>query len=648
MTESTSTPNQSDSAFEILEVTQATELVQGMESRGDFKFRGIYTVFNTILEWTNRFSSNGILPTAEQVSRESSMDLDRTRIFINELLGRGSNKTRLILFFPSMEFHAGTQDLTRMVVFCRPTKADGITARRYYLAYVEKNLKAVQNWLDARSTRNDSEYTRAIHEKIRQGKLPDTHYGAEISRFFYHDYDTTPEQKKQTYQQFVRPILQKLIQNKKLLYIALKGSTHPYKGIFLNRMDELEAGFTILTEYHNANISGSVNLSVEEPEMTARELHNISDAQLSSMSPGNRQVILELRLLAPAVLKLRKEQHESKVKESLEKILEDLVKRQSIVDLTRLKIVDDDIRRAVMRASGVLHTDFPSGGQVVDYILHKKSVDQALKNAIERFEKNRDDLEVQILSAMGIEQYLDSDQMRMFQELEKKVLFQRLPWLVRIWRFFFGKGQIRPEESAAIKRELQKAKESEKLRIQTQEARKAQKRLASERMKGEGEEEDAATKLAGTTQAVFEQSPEDPVEENQASLSINSEETLRAEEDLRNIVEILDRAWKEGKFPNREYLLQQLDSERFDEDSLVLFLKKFGRKDILSFRIKHDKPEYVWPILISRRFLAQNGNKMLRKAMADADAQRNASMPNQEKFDVATSLEDFLNRALNK
>jgi len=108
----------------------------------------------------------------------------------------------------------------------------------------------------------------------------------------------------------------------------------------------------------------------------------------------------------------------------------------------------------------------------------------------------------------------------------------------------------------------------------------------------------------------------------------------------------LDRAWDSGMFPNREFLLQRF--QEFNEDTLITFLKKHARKEIFSFRIRHDKPEYVWPIMISRRYLRQKGKALLSKYASEADEQRNALMPNQEKFDVATSIEDFLNRVFAK
>ena len=115
---------------------------------------------------------------------------------------------------------------------------------------------------------------------------------------------------------------------------------------------------------------------------------------------------------------------------------------------------------------------------------------------------------------------------------------------------------------------------------------------------------------------------------------------------LARMIGILDEAWQRGELPNRESLLPHFPE--LDENLLIAFLKKHGRKDIFSYRIHHDKPEYQWPVLISKQYIRKNGRKLLEKAKAEADTQRKASMPNQEKFDIASALEDFLNRLMVK
>jgi len=116
----------------------------------------------------------------------------------------------------------------------------------------------------------------------------------------------------------------------------------------------------------------------------------------------------------------------------------------------------------------------------------------------------------------------------------------------------------------------------------------------------------------------------------------------QARQNLDRISKILDEAWDRKELPNRTHVLEQLKD--FDEDSLVMFLKKHGRKEIYSFRVRNDDPKYVWPILISKKYIQRHGRRLYKEAIEAADKQRNASMPNQEKFDVATAQEDFFGR----
>jgi hypothetical protein len=75
------TKQQADSAtgqpFEVLDLQQSTEFVQALEARGDFKFKGIFKVFQTILDWTGRFSSTNILPSSDQIAKDVEIVQDR-------------------------------------------------------------------------------------------------------------------------------------------------------------------------------------------------------------------------------------------------------------------------------------------------------------------------------------------------------------------------------------------------------------------------------------------------------------------------------------------------------------------------------------------------------------------------------------------
>ncbi len=127
---------------------------------------------------------------------------------------------------------------------------------------------------------------------------------------------------------------------------------------------------------------------------------------------------------------------------------------------------------------------------------------------------------------------------------------------------------------------------------------------------------------------------------------------------LDKIINILDETWDKKELPNRLTLLEKLPELQNNEDYLIQFLKKNGKGKIFSFRIiPHDPnspkinlqdPKDQWPILISKKYIIKNANRLLKEAMDEEDKQRNALMPEQEKFDVATSIQNFLNKILSK
>ncbi len=644
-----------ESYLEVLDYQAASELTQAMEARGDFKYKGIFRLFNSILDWTSKFSANGILPTKEQLSRDNDMEIDRVRYYLDELMGKSPSQ-RMIVAMPAVDFVGGPRsELIRFVVYCRPEKKDGITAMKYYQAYQEKNLKAVSRWLASRPVRSGSEYADLIYERIEQGRLPDTQDGADIARNFYSELDTAPEKKRNTYTLFARPIIQKLIESRELLYLTTReGSSIPYKAIFVNQMEQLQIRFRVLAEYFLSNINPSGGSNDPTPEVIRPMVEKLVSGGLASLQAGYQQTVLELLLLIPTISRLQAENEEKARQQEMENLMSDLAKKSGIVDVTRMKFPNEGVKNSILHSAQIYYTEFPINGRLGEYILHTQAVSSAIKSASDRLEKTGDDTEVMILSSMGIEKQLEGEKLIFFQELEQRSLFNRLPWFIKVWRAILGRNALRPEEAIRIKMEQSRSLDEEKLRIRTSEARKAQKRLVSERMK-EGKAAVQQTSPGGSESRGAAQSSSYSGDEGDGAgdedsssggLTEKSEESLKAEETLKKIVTELDKAWDEKLFPGRDLLLAKFPE--FTEDSLIFFLKKYGRKEILSFRISHDKPEYKWPILVTRRYIKVNGKKLLSKAMADADEQRSAMMPNQEKFDIATSLEDFLNRVLSR
>lgn len=632
-------------AVRVLPLRAAEELVQSLEARGDFKYRGIQRVFEQIKEWSQSFNQRGILPSPEQLARDTELPEDKLRLYLLELLGRGSDGDRCVLALPAVQFIAGAgARISSMTVFCRPTAPDGDSARRFVTQYSTKNVQALEKWIGARGNQEPGRIREAITRAIQQGKVRETQARAEIVRLFYTDFDDTPERRRLAYMLFARPVIQKLIEDRKLLYLQTDlPDGRKVNGVYFHNPRDLEERCKALAEHYLKRIDPADLGDPPDPEALFQKLRS-SGGKYSSLADGDRQVFEDLLLISPAVGKVRKEQTETAKRQSLEQALDQLARIPRVAESTMFRNVAGETLAQLRAVNGVMHAEYAYRGRITDFFLHKNMINEAVKAARDAFDQTGDDTQVFILSAMGLERYLDKDQYRAFLDLEQRVLFEKLPLLVRLWRLLTGRGKLAQKEIVQTKQKAAVDQQREMQKIREEDARAAKKRLLSERLSGEDAESKKASAERKPEPAEHGIEAPEPQSEEEKYELVQQEQ--RAKDLLKKIVDTLDAAWEERLLPNREYVLQRVPE--LNEDELILFLKKHGRKEVLSFRIKHEKPEYVWPILISRRYLRRFGKRLLARVQGEADVQRKAAMPNQEKFDVATSVEDFLGRTLPK
>ena len=632
------------SGLQVLDVKQASDVVQALEARGDFKYKGIARLYTIITNWTDRFDSNGILPTLEQLCRESELPEDKVKAYLREMTGRGSTNSPVIVAMPSLQFVPGSDSrIENMTVYCRPGQREGGNAQRYYAAFVDKNTKALTRWLQVRPAPKADVTRNLLNQAIREGRLRDTRARTEVARLFLNEMDQTAEERRLNNVLHVRPVLKRLIDTKQML--LLNGQTpdgQDFNGVFFNQGTELEDRFNVIAEYFTRNVSAGGG-DASDPEAVRTQLDAVDAGRYASLNESQKQVVQELLLLTPVVIKNRKAAVEKTREEALTKVVEELLKHPRPVEASALKSVEAEDAAHMRSIKGILHADYALGGRIREFYLHKDNVAQAIDHARQLFDTDGNDVEVRILSAMGLERHLDTDRYRAFLDLEQRTLFSYLGFFKRLWRMLTGNRKLSEKEVVQLKREAQKEQEQERARVRKTEARKAQKELVSKRMKGadEGGESEGAGEGGSRAGGDHVNAPEPPSSEEKAAQDQSREE---ARETLKQIVDILDEAWKNRLLPNRTYLVERMKG--FDEDQLIMFLKKYGRKEVLSFQIKHDRPEYVWPILISRRYLRRFGKSLLGRVSDEADAQRKAQMPDQHKFDVANSIEEFLNRVL--
>ena len=126
---------------------------------------------------------------------------------------------------------------------------------------------------------------------------------------------------------------------------------------------------------------------------------------------------------------------------------------------------------------------------------------------------------------------------------------------------------------------------------------------------------------------------------------LSPEEEKQVKDVLQAIVTALDTAWDAKLYPDREYVMQNVKTG-MSEDQFVMFMKKHSQKEILSFQIKSKTNKYKWPILVSRHYLKRHGKRLLEIAKRESDIERRAPAPDQDKFDLYTFMEEFLERVL--
>ncbi|MCB1173096.1 MAG: hypothetical protein KDK39_06010 [Leptospiraceae bacterium] len=633
--------------FKILALKQAHDSVQALESRGDFRFRGIQSVYNTIVKWTEGFNTNGVLASFDQINHDSKLPEEKIKEYLRELAGRGTGGAgKVIAIIPAVQFLPGSSArLDSMATFCRPTETEQGQVDRYIQAQIQKSAQAVGSWIQGRKQESADQMRETLLAAIAGGKLPLTRARATIARLFKNEYDVTDEDRIRTNQQFVKPVLKILLDQRRL--VLLKGTTpagESFTALFFNQDQELNSRAAVLIEYFINHIAHQRPADDEsELDFILRRISEMG-ADCQQLPPGEQQVVQELLVLAPRVKKAQEAEVEKERHGKLEQVVDMLHRVGHVVDVSLFRDFSDETIAELGHIKDVLITEYIHRGKITGFYLHRNRIHDAIGHARELFDRNGDDSHVQILSGMGLEKYLDRDHYKAFVDLEQKVLFEHLPFFVRLWRALFGQRKLSQKELVQIKTRVQKDQADAKVRIRKVEAAKERKKLASKRMQDAGKDESEASANSEAAKEGFGKPEEESDEEKLAKVK----QMEAAKERMRKVLHVLDEAWAAGTFPNRENVLRELKDTFEDENDLVMFLKKHGRKEIFSFRIPIEKPEYVWPVLVTRRYLKKNGKSLYNKYQEMADKQRKAEMPNQELFDIASAVELFLGRILPK
>ena len=641
---------QNSQFFRVVDFNPAAQAVQGMESRGDFQYKGIYRFFLSINEWTEKFLANKILPNAEQLTRDISLEKDKVDFFINELCFKSNPP--IIKKITTVEFELSdlrksenlTTGLRRNTVFARPSTLDAGSSQRYINGCNERSVAAIKRAIaEVRVPWHGDKFKEYIFSRINANKLSDTYASFDVGNLFNCSYDSCKQLKENTINTHLKPILKKLVDDKILLFFrnekALKSAN---KSIFLyNSKDEVIERIEIYVNYLKKHIIPSLQKIGVIGGVTDEEYSDFASLATKILaymddSYGDQKYMVEELIILGAFYENYRE--EIKRKEQKDKIIEvvKLVENAGkLVDIATIRIngepIPKEIIPAILANESLLYTEYDDRSNYFEFLLHRSAVNLAVDLAKKIYQSTGNDTDVRILSRMNINTNLDENLKKDFNLIEMESLFKYLPFLTRMWRTIMGNIYVTKAEADQIRR--QKEMEQKK-RINDSKAKqiaKEKSKLVEERMKQIEEIEQGSV--------VSENKESEP------DKKLTPEEEKQVKDVLQAVISALDTAWDAKVFPDREYVMQSVKTG-MTEDQFVMFLKKYSLKDVLSFQVKSKSNKFKWPILVSRHYLKRHGKRLLEIARREAETERRAPAPDQDKFDLYSYMEEFLERVL--
>lgn len=645
--------------LEVMDYTEALQMTQGMEARGDFQFKGIHKMFLLVSEWTEKFSTNQILPEPKQVMREVAIDKAKFDLFFHELCVKIRppilKKVSLLEFNPNgtgpFEYIDGY--VRHLTVLVRPGTKDQNSAYRYIEVTNEMSVKAIVRYFKEIQKSNISEhYKDDIIGKIVENKLGETYVSSQIGNLFDNPYDKDSELKNETLRLHLKPVLKKLVEDKHLYFFRNEKALKPVnKSVFLYNdknfiLTRIEAYKTylrkkIIPDLQRIGVIGQVS---EQDFADIRRITSMVIPFMNESYGDGKSMVEELIILTDFYEKGKLEEEKKQQKDKIEEIVSFLKESGKIVDIKNIRIKGEPLSEEIVSVlkgnEKIKYAEFADKKDVTEVVLHKENISSAMDFARKLFKTTKNDRDIQILRLMDIAN-VDPKIKEAFEKLEAESFFEYLPFLAWLWRAIFGNTSVHKFEADEIRSRLDANQKELIIKHKSKQVEKEKAKLVQERLKEKKE-----TELnSGSNSVDFDSgSPEERKGVNQSE---QMEKENEEKETVEKIVNILDNAWNQNKFPDREYLLFELGGS-VQEENLIMFLKKHASKNIFSYQIRNPQEKYRWPILISRGYLKKNGEKLLAKAKKEVDKQKSEMMPNQEQFDLASSLEDFLVRILPK
>ncbi|EKR09347.1 hypothetical protein [Leptospira kirschneri] len=644
--------------LKVADYNTALQLTQSLEARNDFQYKKIHKLLLIISDWTDKFLANRVLPNVDQLSKELSLDKDKTLQFLKELCTKYNppiiKKICMVDLNPNGDMSDGTIESCLKInsVFARPQQADISTSHRYVDGVNQLTFNSISRWIrENRTSLGKNEFIKRIHSAISENKLSSTYASTEIGNLFKDPFDVSPELKQITINIHLKPVLKKLVEQKVLFFFRNEQAVNPgnrsvfYYNIHAEILNRIEAYKVFLMDHIVPELQkiGAIGVLSDEEKENTRSLVNSIMPYLSPAYGDQKTAMEELMVMLHVEEedKEKKEKEEKKVK--LGEIVDYVKSANRLVDLNFLRFrgqqIEEEIRTLVANHDQILHTEFADKNTLYHYVLHKLAVSGAIEAARKTFASTGNDNEIRILDRMRIKDFIEDKELAIsFDKLEMSSLFKYLPFFTRLWRNIFGNVKVHKSEADQIKAQNTIELNKKIVEVRSKKIQEDATKLAEKRLK-EKDAKELAEKNARKQQTV--------------NLKQEKTQTTSKEVDpqsaklLERVLDILDDYWSNLQYPDRNILLYEMDGE-IDEDGMINFLKKFGKNDIYSFMVRNQEDKYTFPILITKRYLKKKGKELLEKASSIIDEQKNASMPDQDLFDFCISLEAFLRKTLPK
>lgn len=382
--------------------TSDLEGLQALEAR--LKLPGLEALYRLICLRTREFQRTSDLPAAPELGRLIQQNEAGVQKRLRELAGRGENRTPLIGCLPALRYVETQHALERRSVYYGFPAAE-MEAGAASLArdYADTNAAALRAWLPFRPQLQGEELGRRLAEQFRKGELVKSTAGWEVRRWLGVEADASPEEARETFRLFGRPVLQKLADARFLF--AVEEPLPDGKNLTLlywNDPAELSAR-------HAALLRVASEVVLERPlaaDLAPAAL--IARVLARADTPAVRALVAEIRALERTLAKTRPARRPAGGDARVKGVLERLVRETRPVPLSALPGADDTLAAELARHPMLLTARLQIREREQLYLLHVDRAGAALENAKKHLKKTGDSAQLELLVRMGAQRVLAS------------------------------------------------------------------------------------------------------------------------------------------------------------------------------------------------------------------------------------------------